>query len=302
MFININKLMEDGVKVKASITEFYPLIEESVAVPASKVAGKPLNAFGDCGPDGLTIGEMGEELIVSLEKYTKILNKFVKEVNEDSKEEISLAFDMEQMYDRYLLGCSKFAISGIAYIVNTDEDSSIITSGEQIMFEPAEGIENLIDIESYWKATNYVIPNLVADVSTVIKMYKNYMTHSGYKEKDEAYPSILLLESESIKEFVDTIKESLEETDLSSKEILELLKDGDIARSNKMTPYFKRMLSKYDVSQSMAAAYVAYCFGNHYKKVYEKADIEALHDTTDRLLVKLAVKKAKETKKGSSLF
>ncbi|MGL5766493.1 MAG: hypothetical protein ACRCX8_12725 [Sarcina sp.] len=302
MYCNIKKLKEEGSEVKIGITEFYPLVDDLVIVPASRINGLPYYAFGDCCPDGLSIGSVDEDDLLSFEKYKKALDKFVKEVNEDSEEDIELSFDVEQLYNRYLVASSVFTIAGVVSVVNVENDTDISVSSDQLMVTPADGVELLLDIESYWKAVMFVVPNLLMDASTAVRMYEVYKASSDFGKKDKVYPSILLLKSESLSELVDSVKEALDDTDLNSKEIRGLITEEEVKSSQDMTPYYKEMLSNHDVGQALAAGYIPYCYASHYKKVYEAAGIEDLYDTNTVLMVKLSTKEKKDKKKARGIF
>lgn len=302
MFVNVKKILEDGVEVKSSITEFYPLVDDLTIVPASKVPKRAFFAFGDCAPDAMSVGSMPEENILEFEKYSKALKKFIKEVNEDSEEEIDVFVDVEQLYQRYSVGVKNFAISGVVSLIDTSEDKQIESYDDSLLFVPITGVDYCLDVESYWKSLMYIVPNVIADVSTVVKMFDNYKKHEEFSQKKEKkYPAKLLLESENIKDFVDTVKEALNKTDLDSKELKSLVLDGDVEKSPELTKYFEYMLRKHEVGQSEASTYLWLVFPKHYEKVYEDLDLSDLYDTEIPLVVKLKNRKV-DTSSSSMLF
>lgn len=292
MFVNLKKMREDGVEVKASITEFYPLVEDLTIVPASKVPKRAFFAFGDCVPDTMSIGPLPEEHILDFEKYSKTLKKFMKEVNEISDEEIDLFLDVEQMYQRYSVGVKNFAISGVVSIINTTEDKQVESYDDSLLFVPITGTDYCLDIESYWKSLMYIIPNVIADTSTVVKMFDNYRKHEQFNGNGEKqYPTKLLLESENIKGFVESVKAGIEKLDIDTKELKNIALNEDIERAPELTPYYEYMLRKHKVGQSEAASYIWLAFPTHYKKMYDELDISDLYNTDISLVVKLKNRK-----------
>lgn len=294
MFIDIRTAKKKLDESQIGITEFYPMIDDSVIVPASQIPGEPMFAFTFCKVDAYSYGGLSDDLILSREEYNKELKKFVKSLDLDLQ--ASMVFEEEQLYERYLLASSHFAISGVIHVICDDDVSDMVATSEYPIYLPPEGLDTFIDVESYWKSTMFVIPNLVMDASTVINMYNIYLKETPADTDKKAKASVLLLRSWQLSDLVDDVKKALDKTDMDYKDIRGLAKDSDLTNSNEMTKYYKKMIAEHGVSINIASGYIYYVFESFYKKNYEGCGIEDLWQTEKKMVVKVPSRNKKKNK------
>lgn len=294
MFIDIRTAKKKLDDDRIGITEFYPMIEDSVLVPASQVAGKPMYAFTFCKVDAYSYGGLSDEMILSKEEYIKELKRFLKSLDTNTNK--AMIFDEEQLYDRYVLASQYFSISGVVNFISEEDAEDIIATSTYPIYLPPEGLNTLIDIESYWKSAMFVLPNLIMDVSTVINMYDIYLKETPADTGKKARSSTLLLNSWSLNDLLDDIKKALDKTDIEYKDIRRLAKDSDLTNSSEMTKYYKRMIADHEVNINIASGYVYYVFESFYKKNYESCGIEDLWETDRKMVVKIPTRTSKKNK------
>ncbi|MGL5718524.1 MAG: hypothetical protein ACRCX2_36305 [Paraclostridium sp.] len=293
MFVNLIKMMKEGVEVNVSITEFYPLIDGKTIVPVSRVSSKhAMYVFGDIIADAYSVYGLEEDDILSKEDYIKELDKFIKKVNDQGDGEVDKFFENEDMYRRYRSGIRNLLVSGVVCVLDTSDNVTPENISDVPTFTPADGIKERLDIESYWKSLRFVMPNIVADISTVFRMYQNYLTENDFNKKEANISSSLILEVSNIRELVDTVREALEDTDLAEREVLKLIRDGDVEGSSKMKEYYRTMLNEHNVSQTQAAGLLLYIFESHYKNIYDDSDLSDVYKTNTPVVLSLpAVKR-----------
>ena len=301
MFVNIKKILVDGTDVDVTITEFYPTIgdEDLAIVPISKLGGKfPFYAFGEVGPDALSVGPLDDKYILSMEEYVKKADKFLKVARNKSDCNIDYFFDRDQMYQRYLSAVSVLAIAGVVSVTKSGNEIDIETFADAPEFTPADGLVYKLDLECYWKSLMFVMPNIMADGSTAIRMYNNYLTSNKFVKKQKTYTSTMVLAVSSIRELVDIINKAMDKTTLTPKEICALAADDEVEKSPDMVDYYKEMINKHGIGQVQATGLLLYAFETHYERVYDNGNIEHLYDADTALV--LSLPNSTRVKKSSS--
>lgn len=286
------KSLEDILDSRADrvhIASFFPYDsnDRKVRVPESAIhRDEPHVLFEDVDYDRLTTDSTDDNYILSYEKYSVLLDRFVREL-EGEKVDVSTE-DYHTLYELYLKAMSMCDITGVALVV--EDVRTISSTSSNFVYIPPEYVYYPASEESFYLSMKRVLPELVIDYANLNSMYNAYLdVITDDEDGDIKVVSNKMLDNMDLIDISNLVDDCFDRTDLSIEEMKDVANDvnRNAAVESEISEYLEEMHKEGIRRERVAKNMLVYhpdLLEEFINKVRGKADISEGYPAVVRLV------------------